>query len=222
MILASIIIARNPAQYDFEFDVAEPLAYDIVTVPDALDLRRAAEWTGATLEEIRDLNPELRRMTTPVGTHGLKVPLGRGDALRAKLESADPHDFTAFERYPVKRNETLLTIARQFKITRADLAGANNVKITAKLQAGQVLLIPRTPATLTPSKPTAPAPAASAPARAAASTATGTPVTYRVKPGDTLYAIARQFDTTIAQIKQWNQLRSDAINVGTMLTIYRH
>ena len=50
MILAAIIIARNPAQYDFDLDIAEPLAYDTVMVPDALDLRRAAEWTGTSIE----------------------------------------------------------------------------------------------------------------------------------------------------------------------------
>ena len=48
-----------------------------MTVPDALDLRTVAEWTGATIEEIRDLNPELRRTTTPIGTHELKVPAGK-------------------------------------------------------------------------------------------------------------------------------------------------
>ena len=44
----------------------EPVAYDKVTVPRAIDLRRVAEWTGQTIDEIQALNPELRRWTTPV------------------------------------------------------------------------------------------------------------------------------------------------------------
>ena len=42
------------------------IAYDKVTVPRAIDLRRVAEWTGTSIDEIQALNPELRRWTTPV------------------------------------------------------------------------------------------------------------------------------------------------------------
>ncbi len=44
-------------------------------------------------------------------------------------------------------------------------------------------------------------------------------VTYRVKPGDTLYAIARLFDTTVARIKSLNRLNSSQIKPGTRLKI---
>ena len=44
-------------------------------------------------------------------------------------------------------------------------------------------------------------------------------VTYRVKPGDTLYAIARLFDTTVARIKSLNRLHSSQIKPGTRLKI---
>ena len=41
-------------------------AYDSVTLPRPVDLRRVAEWTDTTIDEIQALNPELRRWTTPV------------------------------------------------------------------------------------------------------------------------------------------------------------
>jgi LysM repeat protein len=44
-------------------------------------------------------------------------------------------------------------------------------------------------------------------------------VTYRVKRGDTLFAIAQLFDTTVAKIKTLNQLRSNRITPGTRLKI---
>ena len=46
MILAAMIIARNPAQYGFELDAAEPGAPETVTINGPVDLRRIAEWTA--------------------------------------------------------------------------------------------------------------------------------------------------------------------------------
>ena len=55
-------------------------AYETVTLPRPVDLRRVAEWTDTTIDEIQALNPELRRWTTPVrdDAYALKVPVGHG------------------------------------------------------------------------------------------------------------------------------------------------
>src|SRR5436189_5590797 len=66
MILAAIVIARNPAQYGFDFEPQAPTAYDTIALPRPVDLRRVAEWADTTIDEIQALNPELRRWTTPV------------------------------------------------------------------------------------------------------------------------------------------------------------
>jgi len=51
--------------------------------------------------------------------------------------------------------------------------------------------------------------------------AAGAPRTYRVRQGDTLFSIARQFSTTVAQLKQLNGLSGDAIKVGAQLKVPR-
>src|SRR5262245_28882567 len=66
LILAAIIVAKNPTQYGFQITAEDPVAYEKVTVPRAIDLRRVAEWTGRSIDEIQALNPELRRWTTPL------------------------------------------------------------------------------------------------------------------------------------------------------------
>jgi membrane-bound lytic murein transglycosylase D len=43
---------------------------------------------------------------------------------------------------------------------------------------------------------------------------------YRVKSGDFLGKIARQYGVRVSQIKQWNGLRTNNISVGQRLTIY--
>ena len=40
LIMAAMIVGRNPAQYGFEAVTADPLVYDKVMIPQAIDLRR--------------------------------------------------------------------------------------------------------------------------------------------------------------------------------------
>jgi membrane-bound lytic murein transglycosylase D len=224
MVLASVLIARNPTLYGFETPVVAPLAYERVTVPDAIDLGVVAEWAGVPVAEIRDLNPELRRATTPLGKHELKVPVGTGPTIEARLAAADPSIFarSQFQWHTVKKGETLSSVARVAGVRAANLASANGLTTNAKIQVGEQLMIPRaaTSPTLTAHKPAA-APAPAAATGPAGSTAANGTTTYRVKSGDTLYSIARQFETTVSTLKQLNQLSSDVIVVGDRLTVRR-
>lgn len=227
LILAAIIVAKNPVQYGFDIVAHEPITYDKVRVPHAIDLRRVAEWTGTSIDEIQALNPELRRWTTPVKypEFELKVPPGTGDIFKAKLAAASAADLTALKWYTVKRGETIATISRKLQVSRADLAEANSLSIRSRVRVGQELVIPRAPATLLATRTERPAPAVIASRSlggSAAVQATGrpeSPIVYRVKRGDTLFSIARLFDTTVANIKSWNKLRGNALAVGARLKI---
>jgi membrane-bound lytic murein transglycosylase D len=247
MILAAIIIAKNPQQYGFEVSPEPPVAYDKVVVPRAIDLRRVAEWTGTSIEDIQTLNPELRRWTTPVQNpeYEIKVPAGTSAQLTEKIAAASPDELVTLNWYSVKKGESLSTIARKLRVGRTDLAEANNLSTKSRVQVGQQLVIPRQPtAALTASvdrnapadqiassRPLAgvaePAtagersePAASAQRVASADDSELAKVVYRVKRGDTLFSIARLFKTTVEALKSWNRLRSNIISVGDRLTIF--
>ncbi len=227
LIMAAMIIGRNPAQYGFEAVAAEAQQYDKVALPRALDLRRLAEWAGTSVDEIQALNPELRRWTTPLKypNYEVKVPSGTADRLSARLAEASPADFTALKWYTAKKGETLLTVARRFSVSRADVAEANNLTVKARLRPGQELIIPRAPATLLAARTERTAPTAVASraiAEKAESPADAEPaqLTYRVKKGDTLFSIAQLFDTTVAKIKTWNRLSSNTIAPGARLKIF--
>jgi membrane-bound lytic murein transglycosylase D len=47
-----------------------------------------------------------------------------------------------------------------------------------------------------------------------------TKVRYRVRSGDYLGKIAREYDVRVSQIKRWNGLRSNNLKIGQRLTIY--
>jgi peptidoglycan lytic transglycosylase D len=231
MILAAMIIARNPLQYGFELAAAEPIAYDKVAVPRAIDLRRVAEWAGTTVDEIQALNPELRRLTTPVKypDYEVKVPAGTADRLQERLSEATPAEFTALKWYTVKKGETLLTVSRKFGVARAEVAEANNLVVSSHVRPGQQLIIPRMPATLLAARTDRSAPnavasrslasSADAPEETAGQGQKVAQITYRVKRGDTLFSIAQLFDTTVARIKSLNRLTTNSISAGARLKI---
>ena len=228
LILAAIIVAKNPAQYGFTVTQHDPISYEKVVVPKAIDLRRVAEWTGSSIDEIQALNPELRRWTTPVKypEYAVKVPVGTASRFEERLSKATSDDLVALKWYTVKRGETLTTIARRLRVSRTDLAEANNLRVKARVGPGQQLVIPRAPATLLAARTERTAPTevasrdiagsatiSSAPRPISASTM------YRVKRGDTLSSIARLFDTTVDKIKSWNRLRGNTISAGDRLKI---
>jgi membrane-bound lytic murein transglycosylase D len=235
MILAAMVIAKNPARYGFDFIAQPPLSYENVTLADPIDLRRVAEWTGAPIDDIQALNPELRRWTTPVKTptYELKVPVGTGDALRVRLTETSPQSLTTLQWYTVKRGESLTIIARTLQVKQADLAEANFISTKTRVAAGQQLIVPREPTTLLTARADAPPPETqmavgrtAVPAKASLAATTNTrlepqKVLYRVKAGDTLFSIARLYNTTVSSLKTWNAriIVGNHIEVGDRLTI---
>ncbi|HZI80395.1 MAG TPA: transglycosylase SLT domain-containing protein [Vicinamibacterales bacterium] len=237
LILAAIIVARNPVQYGLELEpVVEPLT-DVVRLTAPADLRRIAEWIDVPVQVLLDMNPELRRWTTPVRMtdYDLTVPMGKADVLSARLEETTPEDLAPLNRYTVRKGETIATIARKLKVKRADLAQANYLSERARLASGQQLIIPRPPTLLLAANDRseeADEPvrtsdtgrggadavvAVAAPSRRVAPEATS--IVHRVKRGETLFSIAKRYNTSVAAVRQSNKLRGNVIKVGQRLTI---
>ncbi len=228
MILAATIIAKNPAKYGFEITTLAADPSESVSVPAAVDLRRIAEWAGVSADDIQRLNPELRRWTTPLRTarYDVRVPAGTADGVRTGLEAASPSSLNALQWHAVKRGESLASIARKLRVSRADLAEANYLRTNSRVQAGQRLVIPRMPSAALLAR----AASRAEPDLVAALDVREQPealeadeeparVVYRVRRGDTLYSIARKHGTTIEQLKAWNKLRGNVLSIGTRLVI---
>jgi membrane-bound lytic murein transglycosylase D len=231
MILAAIIIARNPQQYGFDFEAEPAHRYETVTLPLPVDLRRVAEWTGTTIDDIQALNPELRRWTTPVrdNAYDLKVPPGSAWLLSLRLSETTSNELASLRWHTVKKGETLASIARKLRVARQDLAEANYLATTSRLTPGEQLVVPHEPTVLMAAQADRPIPAVHTSAQgsdAVVDAVAGggdselTKITYRVKKGDTLSSIARLFQTSVALVKSWNQISGTQIRVGERLTIY--
>ncbi|WP_211654735.1 LysM peptidoglycan-binding domain-containing protein [Planococcus alpniumensis] len=102
-------------------------------------------------------------------------------------------------KYTVKAGDTLYSIASKYNTTVAAIASANKITNTNLISVGQVLIIP---------VKQAPPPV--------------TTVKYTVKAGDTLYSIARKYNTTVTAIAKANNITNvNAIRVGQVLIIPR-
>ncbi len=99
--------------------------------------------------------------------------------------------------YIVSKGDTLWSIARKFGISVNDLKSANNLS-TNSLSIGQSLFIPGQNNEEIPSSG----------------------ITYTVVGGDTLYSIARKYNTTVAKIKELNNLASNSLSIGQTLKIF--
>lgn len=105
------------------------------------------------------------------------------------------------------------TKVRSFKSSADNLyAEANSKKESAKVALTRQKAAPVQQTTTTTTTTTRPA-----------TTAKPAPkvIYYKIKRGDTLTSIARKYGTTVANLKKWNGLRSDAIRDGNTLKIYR-
>jgi membrane-bound lytic murein transglycosylase D len=122
-ILATILIAKNPARYGFHnIRPDAPLAYDVVNVPTATSLQLIASATGTSVDLIRSLNPELRRDTTPRGeSYNLRVPPGRGKSFVAVLKRIPGERRETAKVISVNSGETFQTIAARTGTTAAQL-----------------------------------------------------------------------------------------------------
>jgi membrane-bound lytic murein transglycosylase D len=232
LVLAAIIVARNPAQYGLSVEPSALPPYERVVVPGAVDLRRIAEWVEVPVQLLQDLNPELRRWMTPLRTsdYELKVPDGTAEIVRARLLDASTDARASLTYYTVKKGQTMQSIAKALKVSRTDLAEANYLSSRARLQIGQQLIVPRAPTLLlaggaevpaSSSTPVVdvPVPAVAAVERAPRDVTPPAKLTHRVRQGDTLFSIARRYGTSVASLRQWNRIRGSVIKVGQRITI---
>ena len=124
--------------------------------------------------------------------------------------------------YTVQKGDTLTKIAKAHNTTIQQLKQfnsleSNNIYVQQKLVVatkGQVVTKPTVPTkTPTGTKPSITVSKAVEEETLAKSTA------YKVVKGDNLTKIAKLFNVTVANVKQWNNLKSDNIFVGQTLTI---
>jgi membrane-bound lytic murein transglycosylase D len=153
--MAATIIAKNPEQYGFDQDDEPvPHQFEEVEVSRPLALRDIARAAGLTFQELKRLNPELRRDVTPpdVRHYLLKVPAGASQAVEQAVETlpAWRPPLLAPEKsdsrpvkpgwYRVRSGDSLFTVAKRFRLSVQDLKARNRLT-TNRIQPGDLLAV---------------------------------------------------------------------------------
>ena len=106
-------------------------------------------------------------------------------------ECVTNNDSDDYITYTVQSGDTLYGIAKKYNTTVDKIKSLNNLTSNT-INVGQVLRLPKS---------------------------SNDYIKYTVQSGDTLYGIARKYNTTVDEIKRLNNLTSNIINVGEILNI---
>lgn len=214
--LAAADVERNHAEHFGPVERHALLEFETVETLDYVAYATLQKIAGVDEKLFRQLNPGFRpevldgRLHVPPHTR-VRVPVGRAEAFAAAYaQLADTDRFAQqrfyYVRYKVRRGDNLGSIARRYGVSVSSLKQANSVSNPRLLRVGQTLRIPPRGGArhVKISKPVAPA----------------QPGTHRVRPGQSLSTIARQYRTTIEALMQLNGI-DDAhrLRSGSVLKI---
>jgi membrane-bound lytic murein transglycosylase D len=201
--IASIIIAKDPETWGFPVPEERDWDYDRVDVPDALDLQFLADRTSFSVDELRDLNPAIRRDLTPANrVTWLWLPKGEGQEVVTVLADTPRSDWAPRMIHSVRRGESLSTIAAQYGSSVGAIKQANGLRGTM-IHPGQSLIVPRF------------ADVPSGPSKRQADNGG-----YVVQSNDTLWDISRAFGISLDALVAANGLsRRSVIQPGQRLNL---
>lgn len=143
--IAAALIAKDPEKYGFsDIDYHAPLQYEKVKVPEVTDLRLVAKACEVTVEEIKELNPELLRWCTPPNfpDYEIKIPFGKKELFLKNFNALSTGEKVHFKNHVVRKGETLSKIASIYKVPLKVILELNRLNKKSRLSIGMNLLIP--------------------------------------------------------------------------------
>ncbi|HEU5162394.1 MAG TPA: transglycosylase SLT domain-containing protein [Thermoanaerobaculia bacterium] len=191
---ATLRIVSDPASHGFE--LSPPAEPEVVEVPieGPVSLRFVAEQAGVDAKSLKELNPHLTRGVVPPGRFKVRVPPAAEPTLAAlgdRLRYEDPD--LPVTRYAVQGGESIAWLAKVTGTKKDDIVAMNALR-SEKVRPGTEIYLPVSTVTLSAKLD-----------RARSET------TYVVATGDTLYAIAKRHDITLAELLEMNDLSRNAV-----------
>ena len=230
--VAMIYVLNHQEEHNLKVDqVFYPIKSDTIEVSHYVDLSTFAEQLDVCVEDLKTLNPALRRGAVPphAKKYPLRVPIDKmphllanrqeildsaavkGKEELAKMASTQPGSTYGRNvvKHRVRSGEVLGTIADRYRVRVSDLRKWNNIRGNL-IRSGQLLKVWVKPG----SQPTVASNRSSTPSDIPASK------THLVQPGDTLWEISLKYKgLTIERIKQLNNLQNSKIKPGQTLII---
>ncbi len=157
-----------------------PINSNYYIVKSGDSLYSIAKKYNTTINELKQLN-NLKSNNLSIN-QVLKIP-------------SNNEEFNKYITYTVQKGDSLYSISKKYNTTIDKIKNTNNLTNNA-LSIGQVLKIPSN-----------------------SEEESTTTTNYIVKSGDSLYSIAKKYNTSIDKIKQLNNLNSNLLSIGQTLKI---
>lgn len=219
-LLAVKKLVLDPARFGVALNVLPNQPYFAqVEMNTSMDVRSAARLANMNVDDFTALNPafsrNMIRSDTPIN---ILVPVDKTDHFQNSLKNGSWDTWTT---YQAKKGERLDTLAARFNTSEARLKEHNQFDLKrGKLARAQTILVPSkgrgvaaevaptkvrsVVAELAPGLEVAPAPESKL---------------HTVVPGDTLYSIARRYNTSVSALKLANPAVIDSVQVGQILLL---
>jgi membrane-bound lytic murein transglycosylase D len=180
--------------------------FQVVDIGSQLEMARAAELADISGKELIRLNAAFKRWTTaPAGPHRLLIPVAQANTFGETLAALPQDQRVRWAHYQVKRGDTLSHIAQRYGTSVASLKKLNKLR-SNRIRVRQQLLIPS-------------AASAQAIASSQAYAAEG-PLIHKVRAGDSLWTIARRYDTSVKQLARLNNISTKSVlRIGQRLRV---
>jgi membrane-bound lytic murein transglycosylase D len=208
--LAVLHIINDPAAHGITLPpVEEPVQVDKITVSKQMDLKKISKTIGSSYQEMKSLNPELRKNVTPGTSYDLKVPAGKGEVLLAQLPAIPVWvaPTPSYVVHRVRRGESLSVIACRYGTSVRAIMNMNGLRKSSYIKQGWKLKVPtgkRSYKTQYSVK---------------ATKGTGNAQEYVVRKGDSLWKIANRFGTTTKALKSFNHMQTTRLDIGQVIII---
>ncbi len=142
--LAAALIAKDPSRFGFTIPPPIPLEYEEVVLTRSLHLRTAAQAAGVSYQELKALNPELRKdLTPPDPAYHLKVPVGSKTTLLNNLGTYEARTRVHAVLHQIRRGDTWALLASRHGTTITAILEANVLNKSDKPKPGEWLLFPQ-------------------------------------------------------------------------------
>ncbi len=211
----------NPGKHNLTLPFIKNEAYFAqVDTKAQIDLAQAAELANLTMDELYQLNPAFNRWATdPGGPHRLLVPVAISETFKKELGATPVEERITWKRYKIRAGDTLSVIALKFKTNSASLKELNNLH-SNRIQAGKTLMVPVASKSSKHYSRSATQRLAKK-QQQASKNEKGQKITYKVKQGDSLWAIGKSHGVSARKVAKWNNMALlDPIKPGQSLVLW--
>jgi len=204
-LLALAAVVHDPEAYGLTLPEVIPMTtFHALQTHSQFQLSKLSQAVGVSMEDIYRWNPSLNQWATPPkGPHRIIVPASiDAQAAQLQIDAIPARQRIDWTEISVRQGDTLSQIARRHGTDVMSLRLANNLP-SSRIRAGKKLLIPKNSAAL----------------KTTPRSARGNTV-YVVRPGDSLWTIARAHNVGLKKLMRNNHLGpKDTLSVGKTLRI---